>query len=189
MSLTKSCLVNDTYYRIVVNFWGRKLSQIGFCRKNFGGLLAFATPKDITPQISQTKPQNSWKFSPSKVYHYTVIASHVSYAKAPPHLTTILLTVAHRSQLMSASCIDAFFCSLFCCSHCATVGRGLIPISPIRLDSLSFSTRAWCSWWSISSFTSCNKSGRGCRCVEQDRCMGGITIIASQIPESTFKLP
>jgi len=36
-----------------------KLSQIGeqynFRRENFHGLLAFATPKDATPQISQRK--------------------------------------------------------------------------------------------------------------------------------------
>ena len=40
-------------YRIVGNFRGRKLSRIGekynFCRENFHGLLAFATPKDATP--------------------------------------------------------------------------------------------------------------------------------------------
>ena len=89
---------------------------------------------------------------------------------------------------MSASCIAAFFCSLFCCSHCATVGRGLIPISPIRLDSLSFSARAWCSWWSISSFTSCNGSVRRCACVKQDRSMGDTSNHARQVMVSTLKL-
>ena len=41
------------------NFRGRKLSQIGekydFHGENFRGLLAFATPKDATPQISWRK--------------------------------------------------------------------------------------------------------------------------------------
>ena len=50
-----------------------------FRGENFRRLLAFAVPKDATPQISQrkfsriaTKPQKSRKFSPSKVFRYTV---------------------------------------------------------------------------------------------------------------------
>ena len=62
---------------------------------------------------------------------------------------------AYRSQLMRASCTTAFFCSLFCCSHWATVGRGLTPNSTIRSESLAFSSRAWRSWRSISSLTCC----------------------------------
>ena len=56
------------------NWW-----KYNFRRENFRGLHAFAMPKDATPQISQrklsriaTKPQNSRKFSPSKVFRYTV---------------------------------------------------------------------------------------------------------------------
>ena len=46
-------------YRIAGNFRGRKLSRIGekyaFRGENFCGLLAFAVPKDATPQILQRK--------------------------------------------------------------------------------------------------------------------------------------
>ena len=51
-----------------------------FRGKNFSGLLACAAPRTPHPQISRrkllliaTKPQNSRKFSPSKVSCYTVI--------------------------------------------------------------------------------------------------------------------
>ena len=75
-----------TVYRIAGNFRGRKLSQIGekydFCRENFRGLLAFAVPKDAMPQISRTKlsrkatkPRDSHKFSPSKVFRQDVSVS------------------------------------------------------------------------------------------------------------------
>ena len=77
------CVLQRTCYHIVGNFRGRKLSQIGekynFHGENFRRLLAFAVPKDATPQILQrklshiaTNPQNSQKFSPSKVSRYTV---------------------------------------------------------------------------------------------------------------------
>ena len=55
-----------------------KLSQIGdFREENFRGLLAFATPKNAMPQISQRKlPQigtkTQQKFSPSKVSSYDI---------------------------------------------------------------------------------------------------------------------
>ena len=73
----------STYYHIVGNFQGRKLSLIcekyDFRGENFRRLLAFAVPKDATPQISwrklshiATKLRNSRKFSPSKVFCYTV---------------------------------------------------------------------------------------------------------------------
>ena len=75
---------NLSSYDIAGNFRGRKLSQISekydFHREKFHGLLTFATPKDATLQISQrkfphmfTKPRNSRKFSPTKVFHYTVL--------------------------------------------------------------------------------------------------------------------
>ena len=45
-------------YRIVGNFRGRKLSLIDekydFRRENFRGMLAFAAPKDVTPQTEKT---------------------------------------------------------------------------------------------------------------------------------------
>ena len=74
-------------HRIAGNFQGRKLSRIGentfFTEKTFAHLLAFAAPNDATPQIFRrklsriaTKPQNSWKFSPSKVFRYTVYIRH-----------------------------------------------------------------------------------------------------------------
>ena len=51
-----------------------ELVKIRFSRRNFRGLLAFAVPKDATPQISRrklsriaTKLRNSRKFSPPKV--------------------------------------------------------------------------------------------------------------------------
>ena len=57
------------------NWW-----KYDFCRENFRRLLAFALPKDTTPQISRkklsriaTKLRNSRKFSPSKVFRYTVL--------------------------------------------------------------------------------------------------------------------
>ena len=60
--------------KTLANWWNHD-----FRRENFRGLLTFAAPKDATPQISQrklsritTKPQNSRKFSPSKVFRYTV---------------------------------------------------------------------------------------------------------------------
>ena len=76
--------MSDSYsYRIAGNFWGRKLSRIGekhnFCGENFRRLLTFAVPKVPHCQILRRKlsriapkPQNSLKFSPSKVSHYTV---------------------------------------------------------------------------------------------------------------------
>ena len=65
--------VQQAIYRIAGNFRGRKLSRIGekydFHGENFRGLLAFAAPKDATPQISRrkllriaTKPQNLRSF-------------------------------------------------------------------------------------------------------------------------------
>ena len=80
-SMNHPC-TNKTYH-IAGNFWGRKLSQIGekydFSEENFRGLLTFAAPKVPHLQILQrklshitTKPQNSRKFSPSKVSCYMV---------------------------------------------------------------------------------------------------------------------
>ena len=79
-------MLKDLKYCIAKNFRGGKLSRISekynFCKENFRGLLAFAAPKDITPQISQgklsriaTKPRILQKFSPSKVFRYTVYTS------------------------------------------------------------------------------------------------------------------
>ena len=79
-------MLKDLKYCIAKNFRGGKLSRISekynFCKENFRGLLAFAAPKDITPQISQgklsriaTKPRISRKFSPSKVFRYSVYTS------------------------------------------------------------------------------------------------------------------
>ena len=88
-----SALMNDTMWinmalakTIAIPHSG-KLSQIVEkyefrSRENFRRLLAFAAPKDTTPQISwrkrlwiATKLRNSWKFSPSKVSRYTVWSS------------------------------------------------------------------------------------------------------------------
>ena len=59
------------------NWW-----KYDFHGENFRGLLAFAVPKDVTPHISPrklshiaTKPQNLQKFSPSKVFCYTISES------------------------------------------------------------------------------------------------------------------
>ena len=64
--------------KIFANWW-----KYNFRWENFRGLLAFAAPKDATPQISRgklsriaTKPRNSRKFSPSKVFRYTVTAEN-----------------------------------------------------------------------------------------------------------------
>ena len=72
-----------TKYRIAGNFQGRKLSRIGekynFHRENFRGLLAFAVPKDAMPPnfvektfVNSHKTVKFVKFSPSKVFCYTV---------------------------------------------------------------------------------------------------------------------
>ena len=72
------CIKHQTWqYRIAENFRGRKLSWIGekyvFHGENFCGLLAFAAPKDPTPQILRrklsriaTKLWNSQSFLPQK---------------------------------------------------------------------------------------------------------------------------
>ena len=74
-----SCCKNQ--YTIARNSHGRKLSRIGenFCGKTFADC-SVVSPKDATHtnfdrENSQmdTKPQNSQKFSPPKVSHYTVI--------------------------------------------------------------------------------------------------------------------
>ena len=49
-----------------------------FEAENFHGLLTCTTPKKLS-QIA-TKPQNSWKFSPSKVSRYTVVSQTVTKA-------------------------------------------------------------------------------------------------------------
>ena len=74
--------INFSTYRIAGNFRGRNISHNWkkYNRgENFCGLLAFAVAKDATLQISwrklsriATKPRNSRKFSPSKVFRYTV---------------------------------------------------------------------------------------------------------------------
>ena len=72
-----NCIRDGDCYRIVGNFWVRKLLWISekydFHRENFRRLLTFAAPKDTTPQISQrklsqiaTKLWNFWKFLPRK---------------------------------------------------------------------------------------------------------------------------
>ena len=72
-------------YHVAGNFRERKRSWIGekynFRKDNFCGLLTFAAPKDTTlpnfMEKTSTKPQNSRKFSPSNVSHYTVyVVSH-----------------------------------------------------------------------------------------------------------------
>ena len=81
------------YYRIYAIYYARRLLLTpaptpgpppprNFCGENFRGLLAFAVPKDVTPHISPrklshiaTKPQNLQKFSPSKVFRYTISES------------------------------------------------------------------------------------------------------------------
>ena len=85
----------------MVNFQGRKFSRIGekddFRWENFRGLLAFVAPKDAVPQILQrklssiaTKPQNSQKFSPSKIFCYTVRVSNLSVCRCvPPNLSLV----------------------------------------------------------------------------------------------------
>ena len=63
----------------------KTFANYDFHGENFHGLLAFTTPKDATPHISQrkllriaTKPRNSRKFSPSKVFRYTVQCMYLS---------------------------------------------------------------------------------------------------------------
>ena len=69
----KAVLYTDLCMAVHINF--ENLWKIRLCREKFCVLLAFAMPKDATPQILRrklsriaTKPQNSWrKFCPSKV--------------------------------------------------------------------------------------------------------------------------
>ena len=87
---------------IAGNFRERKLLRIGekydFRGENVRRLLAFAAPKDTTPQITwrklsriATKPRNSQKFSPLKVFRYTVateysdIFLHILLMASPLH--------------------------------------------------------------------------------------------------------
>ena len=55
-----------------------------------------ATPKNATAQISwrkpsRTKPRNSWKFSPSKVSHYTIHYKLVPWGRDKEILSIIYL--------------------------------------------------------------------------------------------------
>ena len=68
------------------------VEQETFEGENFRRLLIFAAPKNATAQISQrklsriaTKPQNSWKFSPSKISRYTVLMSQNSEKSLDAH--------------------------------------------------------------------------------------------------------
>ena len=73
----------DGKYRIAGNFWGRKLSQISrvesdprkFSPRNLGMLHPFMFGLKQSVKVFSVKfslPTDPRKFSPSKVYHYTV---------------------------------------------------------------------------------------------------------------------
>ena len=140
-------------YRIVGNFRGRKLLRIGkkkkiftekLSQRNFHRLLAFATPKDTTPQnfaektftnshktlnfakVFSTKIvffTNSQKFPPSKISRYTVFICDVGSR-------TVHCTVKELFVLMcgcfSCSALSSvtFWCtgSTFWSMCCASVG-------------------------------------------------------------------
>ena len=74
-------------YRIAGNFRGRELLRFGgkkiFAEKHFAHCSLVSLPNDTTPPtfaektfVNNYKPQNSWKFSPSKVSRYTVCYTH-----------------------------------------------------------------------------------------------------------------
>ena len=77
-------------YRIVWNFWGRKLSRNKiFAGKTFADCSLMSPPKDVMPSISwrklaqiATKPRNSWKFSSPKLFHYMLWGMQLSQADA-----------------------------------------------------------------------------------------------------------
>ena len=90
-------VVRRLWALMVIPYSGKLLREKTFAnwwKYDFRGLSAFATPKDTTPQISQrklsrtaTKPQNSRKFSPSKVFRYTVgISIHCSHNTSYMHI-------------------------------------------------------------------------------------------------------
>ena len=79
-------------YRIAGNFQGRKLSRIGekdnFHGENFRGMLVVPRQKTSRPQISRrkllwiaTKLRNLRKFSPSKVFRYTIYWTQIKEQK------------------------------------------------------------------------------------------------------------
>ena len=84
-----------TWYRIAGNFRGRKLSwnlvkKTIFAEKTFADCLLLLCQRTPRPQIlwrklSQiaTKPRNLWKFSPSKVFRYTILNALVTITWQP----------------------------------------------------------------------------------------------------------
>ena len=90
-----------------------------FHRENFCGLFTFAAPRTPRPQISRrklsqiaTKPRNSCKFSPSKVFHYTAgltcspsctLTSDKCSSNFTKTLTTLLHTVRATVNRISYS--------------------------------------------------------------------------------------
>ena len=110
-------------YRIVGNFWGRKLSRelvknTIFSKKNFVDCLLLPHQRMPHPQISQrklsqiaTKLRNLQKFSPSKVSRYTIacvkscLPSLVPDFLSPSRLASPLLyPLSHCTHRLISSC-------------------------------------------------------------------------------------
>ena len=131
-----------------VDWW-----KYDFRGENFRRLLAFAVPKDATPQISQrkfsriaTKPKKSRKFSPSKVFCYMVFTppkqlytSHVALLIDCDHLSRTVCPIVyneyitrphenHEMYRLVKTCIDTCIAQtkstcLYRCSHRIGLGK------------------------------------------------------------------
>ena len=101
------------------NWW-----KYNFRGENFRGLLAFAAPKDMMPQNSQrklssiAKKQRNWrKFSPSKVFHYTVCYSDTDNRD---------LNLVYPQLYVSTSALTAPWRLHHCFTHMCSKGLALV---------------------------------------------------------------
>ena len=107
--------VTVCHYHTAGNFQRRKLSQIArLCRA-----------KDVPPQISlrklswiATKPQNSWKLSPSKVFGYTVFSLILSTCLITCCSFLILTLAKSYTQYQKLWSLIGTLCSGVCASIC-----------------------------------------------------------------------
>ena len=119
-------MINERY-RIAGNFRGRKLSWIGkkwpFCGENFCGILKPINRWVRHAQISRRKLsrvalklRNSWMFSPSKVFRYTVVSIiNVHCFNTGSNIRRCSWSWSCNSSSVS-SCSCSYSCSYYSCS-------------------------------------------------------------------------
>ena len=116
------CTVLQLLYRIAGNFRGRKLSRIGE-KYDCSLLLCQRTPHPpiLWRKLSQitTKPRNSQKFSPSKVFRYTVVFVGVLECWMHFSVTTV--------------CVLSFALYIPCCIILITVVGGMWKVVCVSL--------------------------------------------------------